>query len=128
MEIIVIGGQDKVNLEQYINNLQKIEPYDTFIFPELSNEHPSVLFNRIQQVTKQHIDDGISLYCVTYSDHVLNAIRVVIKNYGSDINAVTHQVCNDNTVVIATIDKKGCLSEWVDGVWDQWDKALMELV
>lgn len=128
MKIVVISGQDKVDLKQYIENIEKVEPSDVLVFPELSGKHPATLFDYIKDVTKQHINDNISLYCVTYSDHVLNAIRLTIKDYDGNVDAITHQVCNNGNVIEATILKDGKLTQWVDGVWDQWDKALMELL
>lgn len=83
---------------------------------------------------------GVQVILETHSDHILNGIRLSVKkgvisrnnirlNYfyqkvESDLalgERVTHQKCSP------VILDDGSLSDWPDGFFDEWDKALDEL-
>lgn len=83
---------------------------------------------------------GVQVILETHSDHILNGIRLSVKkriissnnirlNYFyqkvvSDLalgERVTHQKCSP------VILDDGSLSDWPDGFFDEWDKALDEL-
>lgn len=83
---------------------------------------------------------GVQIILETHSDHILNGIRLSVKNkmisrgdvrlnyfyqkIESDLTLgeiVTHQKCSP-----AILDD-GSLSDWPDGFFDEWDKALDEL-
>lgn len=83
---------------------------------------------------------GVQVIIETHSDHILNGIRLSVKqgiippddirlNYFyqkivSDLalgERVIHQKCSP------VILKDGSLSDWPDGFFDEWDKALEEL-
>ena len=83
---------------------------------------------------------GVQIILETHSDHILNGIRLSVKNgvisrnnirlnyfyqkVESDLSLgeiVTHQKCSP------VILDDGSLSDWPDGFFDEWDKALDEL-
>jgi len=78
---------------------------------------------------------GVQVIVETHSDHLLNGIRLAVKNkvisrhdvrlnyfYQEQIeNKWTHQKCSP-----AILDD-GSLSDWPDGFFDEWDKAIDEL-
>ncbi|MGN0462816.1 MAG: DUF3696 domain-containing protein [Ruminococcus sp.] len=83
---------------------------------------------------------GVQVILETHSDHILNGIRLSVKNgvisrnnirlnyfyqkVESDLalgEKVTHEKCSP------VILNDGSLSDWPDGFFDEWDKALDEL-
>lgn len=83
---------------------------------------------------------GVQIILETHSDHILNGIRLSVKNRAisrsnirlnyfyqkaqSDLSLgekVIHQKCSP------VILDDGSLSDWPDGFFDEWDKALDEL-
>ena len=83
---------------------------------------------------------GVQIIIETHSDHILNGIRLSVKqgviprdeirlNYfyqtvETDFalgERVIHQKCSP------VIMEDGSLSDWPDGFFDEWDKALDEL-
>ncbi|WIV19196.1 DUF3696 domain-containing protein [Paenibacillus polygoni] len=77
---------------------------------------------------------GIQVIVETHSDHVLNGIRLSIKNEqinNNDVNIMFFErvLSNDITHVVHTpeIKRDGRLTYWPDGFFDEWDKAIEEL-
>ena len=75
---------------------------------------------------------GIQVVLETHSDHVLNGIRVAIKqgDIGHEdvqINFFRHE---DGRSCIDTprIDQDGHIDLWPDDFFDEWDKQLSELL
>ncbi len=88
---------------------------------------------------------GIQLFVETHSDHVINGIRVAVKEglvKPDDVNIAfferkEHEVKNDaerstaeiySTVNEIKIDRHGSLSMYPDGFMDEWNNQLMELL
>ena len=88
---------------------------------------------------------GIQLFVETHSDHVINGIRVAVKDKvvkPEDVNIAFFErgehVISEDTHVPKTeiysserdikIDGKGSLSEYPDGFLDEWGNQLMELL
>ena len=75
---------------------------------------------------------GIQVIIETHSDHVLNGIRVAVKQ--GDISQENVQINffsqHDGNTSIATpmIDKNGHINEWPEDFFDEWDKQLLELL
>ena len=69
----------------------------------------------------------MSILIITFSDHVLNAVRVAVKKNKFE-NAECIQMLNNGEVVISKILPNGRMTEWVEGIFDIWDGALMELL
>lgn len=82
---------------------------------------------------------GVQIIVETHSDHILNGIRLAVKNkdisnedirlnyfYCKEIktslgNELVHEKCCPDIL------EDGRLSDWPDGFFDEWDKALEEL-
>ena len=83
---------------------------------------------------------GAQIILETHSDHILNGIRLAVKNKQITPDAVNlyyfyQEKTTDDPDVIYThqikqpqIDKDGMLSEWPEGFFDEWDNALIELL
>ena len=83
---------------------------------------------------------GVQIILETHSDHILNGIRLAVKNKiisGNDVrlNYFYQRTEKDLTIGEKVIHEKcspvilddGSLSDWPDGFFDEWDKALDEL-
>ena len=83
---------------------------------------------------------GVQVIVETHSDHLLNGIRLSVKQKIIDrlqtrLNYFYREVMEDKTFGTYYEYKKsspqilenGKLSDWPDGFFDEWDKALMEL-
>lgn len=78
--------------------------------------------------------DGVQIIVETHSDHVLNGIRIAAKR--SDIpnnNVAVHffsrNVENgESSITSPTLHANGRFSDWPDGFFDEWSKALDELL
>jgi predicted ATPase len=81
-------------------------------------------------------NEGVQIILETHSDHVLNGIRVAVKNrevLSEDIqihfferNWLDEQL--NHHVVSPKIDQNGRLDRWPKGFFDEWDKNLDELI
>lgn len=75
---------------------------------------------------------GVQVIAETHSDHVLNGIRVAVKQ--GDIRPEDVQVDffaqhgGTASVVTPVIDKDGHIDQWPEGFFDEWDKQLLELL
>ena len=78
---------------------------------------------------------GVQVIVETHSDHILNGIRLSVKNrkinpeqvelmyfYKNESNDYKHEV------VYPKIDLNGRLDQWPSGFFDEWDNALLELL
>lgn len=80
---------------------------------------------------------GVQIILETHSDHVLNGIRLSVKQKKLDKNDVRlnffYQDNKDDEIVVKycksspAILEDGSISSWPDGFFDEWDKALNEL-
>jgi len=81
-------------------------------------------------------NSGIQLIVESHSDHVLNGIRIAVKDGSlSKDNVVLHFITRPDPHDIATteiitpkISSNGKLSCWPDGFFDEWDNALDALI
>ena len=77
---------------------------------------------------------GVQVIVETHSDHLLNGIRIavkkkIIKNEDVVLNYFyTEQEEGEHKVVCPKINKDGSLTEWPDGFFDEWEKALEEII
>lgn len=75
---------------------------------------------------------GTQIFMETHSDHVLNGIRIAVKK--KRINAEDVSMCffyrqdKQHCVKTLEMDGDGRLEEWPDGFFDEWDKALDEIL
>lgn len=78
---------------------------------------------------------GVQLFVETHSDHILNGIRLAVKKkqidrklvkldffYKDDADKYRHKYASPE------ISEDGRLDIWPDGFFDEWDKALYELI
>jgi predicted ATPase len=75
---------------------------------------------------------GAQLIVETHSDHVLNGIRIAVKQgVLQPEDAVVHYFQGNGAgteVVTPRIDKDGMLQEWPEGFFDEWENSLDQLL
>lgn len=79
---------------------------------------------------------GAQLIVESHSDHVLNGIRIAVKNsLISNTDVALHFINRPDPLDIAStevltpeVSKQGKLSDWPDGFFDEWDNALDQLI
>ncbi len=77
---------------------------------------------------------GTQIIIETHSEHILNGIRISVKN--NDVNNEDislhyfnwdiEEECAD--LITPIIDDNGRINEWPEGFFDEWEKGLMELL
>lgn len=80
--------------------------------------------------------DGVQIIVETHSDHILNGIRLAVKNRESGVSKNDVQICHftrdtvtgDSYIEAPLILDNGELSAWPDGFFDEWDKSLDALL
>jgi len=78
--------------------------------------------------------DGVQILVETHSDHVLNGIRLAVKN--GLMNAKDVRLCyfsrnvsnGDCNVELPSILSNGQLTNWPEGFFDQWERSLDALL
>lgn len=78
-------------------------------------------------------NNGAQVICETHSEHIVNAIRVSIKDRLIDNNKCNIMYFSKNqdfetTYVNLPIDKSGNFNDYPEGFLDEWDNALVKLV
>lgn len=79
-------------------------------------------------------NDGVQIIVETHSDHLLNGVRLAVKNgYISNQNVVLHFFSRPTEtgevfVESPSVLENGRLSNWPDGFFDQWDKEVTALL
>lgn len=79
---------------------------------------------------------GVQIFVETHSDHVLNGIRIAAKNKWISNNDVklfyfskeTHNRKMISTLQMPVLKENGKLDYWPDGFFDEWEKALDEII
>lgn len=75
---------------------------------------------------------GVQVIIETHSDHVLNGIRVAVRQSAIAHEDVQinffHQQNGTSHVCTPRIDKDGHIDQWPEGFFDEWDKQLSELL
>jgi predicted ATPase len=77
---------------------------------------------------------GVQIIIETHSDHVLNGIRIAVKNKKIKPEDVTLHFFDRSEeapcceVTTPEIDKDGRLNHWPEGFFDEWEKGLSELL
>lgn len=78
--------------------------------------------------------DGVQIIVETHSDHVLNGIRVATKhaeipNESVAVHFFSRDVeSGESSIVSPVLHANGRFSNWPDGFFDEWSKALDELL
>ena len=94
--------------------------------------HPQAQ-SRIGKMITKFASTGIQAIIETHSDHVLNGIRIAVKNgelKPNDLRLWFFSGCtpDDHGVYGTQIDKNGQIEHWPDGFFDQGDKDVVELL
>ncbi len=77
---------------------------------------------------------GVQVFLETHSDHIMNGIRISVKNKVINSEQVKVYFFNNNNVNIShnvespKILDNGRFDFWPDGFFDEWEKALDEIV
>lgn len=134
MKIEIVSGQPNANIEKFFDELLRndcasAEDKTCYVmrYPEHKIMHPAKIVDHVRETVARYIENDKNLYIITFSDHVLNAVRCEVKKHKFG-NAVCHQIMENGEDIPAYIDKDGHLSFWADGVFDTWDNALTELL
>lgn len=78
--------------------------------------------------------DGVQIIVETHSDHLLNGIRIAAKrqdipNEDVAVHFFARDIENGETDIVSPIlHSNGRFSDWPDGFFDEWSKALDELL
>ncbi len=112
------------------------KPGDTVLIenPE-SHLHPSGQF-KIGRMLAIAAAGGVQVFVETHSDHVLNGVRVAVKNgqiAHDDIaifsfNRVTGDPMHDVQIASPKVDRDGKLDSWPANFFDETEKSLFELL
>jgi len=137
MKLEIVSGQCDIVLNDIFTSICKENGIDTgliecdnfLIFPELIStyRHPKRLYDYVRAYVQNNIVAQRDTFILTYSDHVLNAVRVEVKR-NNFRGAKCHQFLNDGTDIVAHIMEDGRLDVWVEDIFDVWDQAVAELV
>lgn len=91
---------------------------------------------RMGELIAECAGNGIQIFVETHSDHVLNGIRISAKNQIIDnrkikLFFVKKEIKGDNCVHCIEephVLANGKLDRWPDGFFDEWEKALDEII
>lgn len=91
---------------------------------------------RIGELLGAAASAGAQIVVETHSDHVLNGLRLAVRNKRLSPEAVAlhffARIEGDNVVRLEarspSVDDNGRISEWPEGFFDEWDTALAELI
>jgi len=80
--------------------------------------------------------NGVQMIVESHSDHLLNGIRIAVKQQNIDASDVkvfflqreASSSVHASEVMYPNIDQNGRIDCWPDGFFDQWDKDLDQLV
>lgn len=79
------------------------------------------------EIVHEYYDKDKDLIIVTYSEIVLDAVRLwVARNKFEDAECVN--VLSDGNIINVPIDENGDMKEWIDGVFDIKRIILRELL
>ncbi len=115
---------------------KKIDPVKNSLIiienPE-SHLHPSAQ-SKLGQFLAKIANSGVQIIIETHSDHIINGIRIAVKNKMIDNKKVIFNSFSkgdklgENRVKTLKIDENGKLNEWPEGFFDQYEKDMMELL
>lgn len=79
---------------------------------------------------------GVQIFIETHSDHILNGIRISVKKQviaNTDVQLFYFTKKSENGKVFHTVEEpkikeNGRLDYWPDGFFDEWEKALDEII
>lgn len=77
---------------------------------------------------------GVQVFIESHSDHILNALRVAVKNKNLNPDDLQIFYFAENpdedapNIFTPQVDEDGRIDEWPDGFFDEWNNNLMELL
>ncbi len=95
--------------------------------------HPKAQ-SRLTEFLVQVAQTGVQVFVESHSDHIVNALRVGVKNKAMDKSDVkVFFFTNDPNesspqIYKPTIDEDGRIDEWPEGFFDEWNNNLIELL
>lgn len=127
MKIEVFSGQLNSNVENIFNSFMYRKNTVWWFLPERIFYHSLLQYEESIKLVEKCLKEDKDLFVYTYSEHILNGIRVSIKRNKIE-GAKCHQFMNDGSEICAEILKNGSVTAWVDNVFNVSDKALIELL
>lgn len=122
MRIRVITGQRGIDILEASKSFKG----DIIEFPETEICHSYDLCEHIMKIVQDHVDIDKGLIIVTYSEVVLDAVRLwVARNKFEDAECVN--LLSDGNLINVPIDENGEMKEWIDGIFDIKRIILREL-
>lgn len=115
--------------------MQKILYKDRFVFienPE-AHLHPTAQ-SKLGKFLAKMANSGVQIIIETHSDHIINGIRIAIKNKEiSNKDVVFNSFSKgkglgENYVEEILIDENGRLDKWPKGFFDQYENDMLELL
>ena len=78
-------------------------------------------------------ENGSQILCESHSDHIINGIRVAIKKKyitpdKTQIAYFNKNSDQDTEVILINVDQNGNLSEYPEGLLDEWGNLMAELL
>lgn len=93
--------------------------------------HPGAQF-RLGEFLALAAQQGIQIITETHSDHLLNGVRVAAKRRKITPENITIQYFSDKGGIHMpqriVVSEEGDLDKWPEGFFDEWEKALNELI
>lgn len=91
---------------------------------------------KIGELIAKCAESGAQVFVETHSDHVLNGIRIAAKKSQINCNEISifffekesSKDGTEHTVQSPKIDSEGKLDFWPDDFFDEWEKALDEII
>lgn len=122
MKIKLVTGQRYGNLKKVVE-----EGTDTIWYPEAKEIHPYNLADNILELCEKHYNENKDLIIVTYSEIVLDAVRLWgARTKHCDILECVN-VLNNGEIHIAKFNEFGEMEFWENGVFDIKSVILKEL-
>lgn len=88
---------------------------------------------KMGELVARAAESGVQIILETHSDHLLNGVRLSVKEKVINENKIQVNFFQNNPltgkkeVLNPTILKDGRMSFWPDGFFDEWDKAIEEM-
>lgn len=89
--------------------------------------------SKLGKLFSRAAENGIQLFIETHSDHILNGLRISVKNNEIDKDKIEVFYFSKDEKLLSKISNikvqaKGGLTKWPDGFFDEWDNNLNKLL
>lgn len=93
--------------------------------------HPKAQL-RVGELLAKAAENGVQIFVETHSDHLLNGVRVSAAKGNIDVGKVAVHFVNskgtEHNITELELFQDGSLSAWPQGFFDEWEKALSEII